>query len=167
MLKKVLGFCSALMAIGSSMFVAMAIGDLIGGSSTTTNSVLFGLLVFFGGLTALTGTSAWRLLRAPTTTTTTATATATATADIGNTRGIDIALEAKILQLAAHSAGRITSTEVAMHCQVSLAAADAALDLLSARGHADLAVTPDGDAVYVIKGFVSVQEKQLAESLVS
>ena len=35
------------------------------------------------------------------------------------------------------------------------------------RGHADLAVTPEGDTVYVIKGFVSMQEKALAEALVS
>jgi len=169
MLRKLLGFVSGVLALGSSMFVVMAIADLLG-ASTTEPGVLLGLVVFFGGLTALTGWSAVRLLREPralaAATTTTATSTATTTTSRATTHGIDIALEAQILALAARSAGRITATEIAIGCQVSLDAASRALDLLCARGHADLAVTPDGDTVYVIKGFISVQEKALAEALV-
>lgn len=167
MLRKLLGFVSGVLALGSSMFVVMAIADLLG-ASTTEPGVLLGLVVFFGGLTALTGWSAVRLLREPRAlaAATTTTATSTTTTSRATTHGIDIALEAQILALAARSAGRITATEIAIGCQVSLDAAGRALDLLCARGHADLAVTPDGDTVYVIKGFISVQEKALAEALV-
>ena len=167
MLRKLLGFVSGVLALGSSMFVVMAIADLLG-ASTTEPGVLLGLVVFFGGLTALTGWSAVRLLREPRAlaAATTTTATSTTTTSRATTHGIDIALEAQILALAARSAGRITATEIAIGCQVSLDAASRALDLLCARGHADLAVTPDGDTVYVIKGFISVQEKALAEALV-
>lgn len=166
MFRKLLGFVSGVLALGSSMFVVMAIADLLG-TSTTQPGVLLGLVVFFGGLTALTGWSAVRLLREPHAITAAATTTSSSTARATTTHGIDIALEAQILALAARSAGRLTATEIAMGCQVSLDAASRALDLLCARGHADLAVTPDGDTVYIIKGFVSVQGKALAEALVS
>ena len=169
MFRKLLGFVSGVIALGSAMFVVMAVADLIGGTSATAQGVLMGLFVFFSGLVALTGWSAVQLLRDPakalvaTTTTTTTTAP---TAPTGPMNGIDIALEAQILHLAARNDGRITATEIALECGVSLDAASKAIDLLAMRGYADLAVTPDGDTVYVIKGFVSRQEKHLAEALV-
>ena len=52
MWKKLIGVASGALALGSAMFTAMAITDLIGGNSGTETGVLVGLLVFFGGLTA-------------------------------------------------------------------------------------------------------------------
>jgi hypothetical protein len=125
--------------------------------------VLVGLVVFFGGLTAFSGIGAARLLRSGPARATTTTGAAPAVVTVA---GIDIALEARILELAAEHAGRVTATEVALGCGVSIDAAAAALDQLCVRGHADLAVTPDGAAVYVVKGFLSDHEKQQAEELV-
>lgn len=164
MLKKALGVMGGVFALGCTTMTVVAIGDLIGGGSATSNSVLVGLVVFFGGLTAFSGIGAARLLRS-------GPARATTTMGIAgpavvNVAGIDIALEARILELAAEHAGRVTATEVALGCGVSIDAAAAALDQLCVRGHADLAVTPDGAAVFIVKGFLSDHEKQQAEELV-
>jgi hypothetical protein len=167
MLKKMLGVVSGFFALSSVMMTVMAIGDLIGGGSSTANSVLVALIVFFGGMAAFTGYGAVRLLRSPAEKTDEKTdGLADNRADAVVVGGIDIALEAKILGLASKSAGRLTSTEVALGCGVSIDAATAALDQLAGRGHADLAVTEDGATVYVVKGFLSVEEKQEAEALV-
>jgi hypothetical protein len=165
MLKKALGVMSGVFALGCTTMTVVAIGDLIGGGSATSNSVLVGLVVFFGGLTAFSGIGAARLLRSPASATTTTTMGSTVP-PVVNVAGIDIALEARILGMAAQHAGRVTATEVALGCGVSMDAAAAALDQLCVRGHADLAVTPDGAAVYVVKGFLSDHEKQQAEELV-
>ena len=165
MLKKALGVVGGVFALGCTTMTVVAIGDLIGGGSATSNSVLVGLVVFFGGLTAFSGIGAARLLRSPAAATTTTTMGSTVP-PVVNVAGIDIALEARILGMAAQHAGRVTATEVALGCGVSMDAAAAALDQLCVRGHADLAVTPDGAAVYIVKGFLSDHEKQQAEELV-
>ena len=165
MLKKALGVVGGVFALGCTTMTVVAIGDLIGGGSATSNSVLVGLVVFFGGLTAFSGIGAARLLRSPATATTTTTMGSTVP-PVVNVAGIDIALEARILGMAAQHAGRVTATEVALGCGVSMDAAAAALDQLCVRGHADLAVTPDGAAVYIVKGFLSDHEKQQAQELV-
>lgn len=166
MLKKLLGVISGFFSLSSVMMTVMALGDLIGGGSNTANNVLVGLVVFFGGMAAFTGYGAVRLLRSPAEKTNDNDGRADNRAEAVVVGGIDIALEAKILGLAAKSAGRLTSTEVALGCGVSIDAATAALDQLAGRGHADLAVTEDGATVYVVKGFLSVEEKQEAEALV-
>jgi len=166
MLKKALGVVGGVFALGCTTMTVVAIGDLIGGGSATSNSVLVGLVVFFGGLTAFSGIGAARLLRSPAAATTTTTTMGSTVPPVVNVAGIDIALEARILGMAAQHAGRVTATEVALGCGVSMDAAAAALDQLCVRGHADLAVTPDGAAVYIVKGFLSDHEKQQAEELV-
>lgn len=165
MIRKLLGVVSGMFSLGSLMFTVMAIGDLIGGGSNTRDSVLMGLVVFFGGLTATTGYSAVRLLRAPAQADD-PTDTTKQKQQQQQTDGIDIALEARILAHAAKTAGRVTSTEIAIACQVSIDEAIAALDQLCSRGHADLAVADDGSSLYVIKGFLSEQQKQAAEEIV-
>ena len=166
MLKKLLGVVGAVFALGSIAMMTMAIGDLVGGGSSTSTNVLVGLVVFFGGLAAFTGVGAARVLRSspvarhPPMTTTHSEAAPVVVA------GVDIALEAQLLGLAAEHAGRVTATEVALGCGVSIDDAIAALDQLCVRGHADLAVTADGAAVYVVKGFLSDHDKQQAQELV-
>lgn len=163
MLRKILGVFSGFLALGSAMFTAMAISDLVAGNSGTETGVLVGLLVFFGGLTAATGYGAARMLRAVAPAETTAPAAEAANAPSGPE--IDIALEARVLAYAAQHAGRVTAAEIAVACAVPIDAATAALDGLAARGHADLQVSADGAAVYVIAGFLSKEQKESAEAV--
>ncbi len=174
MWKKLVGVASGALALGSAMFTAMAITDLIGGNSGTETGVLVGLLVFFGGLTAATGYGALRLLRdappPPATTSATAATAGAAQATAASTPagpGVDIALEARILAYASQRAGRVTAAEIAVACGVPIDVASAALDGLAVRGHADLQVSPDGATVYVIAGFLSQEEKERAEAIVT
>lgn len=152
-MRKFLGVTCAVLGLGCAAFFVMAVGDLLtGGSPETGASVLAGLAVFFGGLTAVTGFGAVRLL------TTAGAQGRTPTEAHGPV--VDIALEARVLALAAESAGRLTVAEVAIGCAVSLADAERALDALTQRGHADLEVTAAGDAVYVVRGLLSAEEKR-------
>lgn len=165
MLRKILGACSGFLAIGSAMFAAMAISDLVAGKPET--GVLIGLLVFFGGMTAATGYGAVRLMRAVAPAATTAPPAAPLAGADAAPSGpdIDIALEARLLAHAAQHAGRVTAAEIAVACAVPIDAATAALDGLAARGHADLQVSADGAAVYVIAGFLSKEQKERAEAV--
>lgn len=170
MWKKIGGFASGVLALGSAMFTAMAITDLIAGDSGTETGVLVGLLVFFGGLTAATGYGAVRLLRdapRPSVTTSVNDAAGTHAASTPAGPGVDIALEGRILAHAAQHAGRVTAAEIAVACAVPIDVATAALDGLAVRGHADLQVSPEGAAVYVIAGFLSQEEKERAEAIVT
>lgn len=170
MLRKLLGVLSGFLALGSAMFTAMAITDLLAGDSGTETGVLVGLLVFFGGLTAATGFGALRLLRDKAAAVSDAgAANDTHAAPLPPAQGpaIDIDLEARVLAHAARHAGRVTAAEVAVACGVPIDAAAAALDGLAVRGHADLQVSPDGAAVYVIAGFLSKEEKERAESVIA
>lgn len=162
MLRKLLGVLSGFLALGSAMFTAMAITDLVAGNSGTETGVLVGLLVFFGGLTAATGYGAVRLLRgeAPA-----ATAVSPAPAPDAPGPAIDIDLEARVLAYAAQHAGRVTAAEIAVACAVPIDTATAALDGLAARGHADLQVGANGAPIYVIAGFLSKEEKAQAEAI--
>lgn len=174
MLRKLLGVLSGFLALGSAMFTAMAITDLIGGDSGTETGVLVGLLVFFGGLTAATGYGALRLLRDKAAAASERAAVGGAAADavappLATAPGpaIDIDLESRVLAHAAKHAGRVTAAEIAVACGVPIDSAAAALDGLAVRGHADLQVSPDGAAVYVIAGFLSKEEKERAEAIVA
>jgi hypothetical protein len=167
--RKLLGTALTFLAFGCAAFFVAAVGDLItGGSPETSAGVLAGLAVFFGGLAATTGFGAWRLFTTKGTSARAASLSANAasasTASPG--KGIDIDLEARVLALAAQHDGRVTVAEVAVACGVSLDRAEAALDLLTQRGHADLHITSDADRVYVLRGFLSDEEKQQAEDVV-
>lgn len=169
MFRKIVGWLTGALSLFSALCFLMAMGDLLGGTGVETPGTLLGLMVFFGGVTAATAFGAFRLItsggaRARTATTTSATTTATALARGGVQ--VDIELEARILALAAKSAGRVTVTEVAIACAVPLTDAERALDTLAQRGHADLEVTPDGESVYAVRGFLSAEEKREAVDVV-
>lgn len=168
MVLKIIGVFSGVAALGSAMFTAMAISDLIIGGSGTETGVLVGLLVFFGGLTAATGYGAVRLLRgAAPVPAATASAAANPSSAAGAGLAVDIELEARVLAYAAQQAGRVTAAEIAVACGVPIDAAAAALDGLVARAHADLQVSEDGAPVYVIAGFLSREEKERAEAILT
>ena len=162
MLKKIAGWCMGLLSLGCAMFFTIALSDVIIGNPKTPFGVSLGLVVFFGGLTLATGTGALRLLRARKAPQTTAPAP-----PVEGGIPIDISLEAQILKLAAAHDGKVTPAEVALACGVSLDAASAALDGLVARGHADLHVTSDGEAVHVLKGIVTRAEKAASQDVLA
>ena len=157
-MRKFLGGLSAFFSLGSAMFFTMFAIDLItGGNPDTRPGVLAGLVIFFGGVTVSSGYAAWRMLttkglraRAP---------------DVDRDAGVDIALEARVLALAAQTHGRVTVAEIAVACAVPLEQAEATLDGLAQRGHANLLITDDGQQVYVLAGFLSDQEKSQAHDV--
>lgn len=155
MFRKLAGWFTGLVSLFSALCFVMSTGDLLSGSASRPASTLVGLMIFFGGVTAATALAAFKL-------TTSAGIGARAALPAPDAPGptVDIALEALILALAAKSAGRLTVSEVAVGCAVPLEAAERALDGLTQRGHADLEVTPDGDAVYVLRGFLTAEEKR-------
>lgn len=160
-MRKFLGGLYGTLALGSAMFFTMFAVDLVtGGNPNTTPGVLAGLVIFFGGLAFSSGYGAYRMLA-------TKGVAARAPDVVAHEQpGIDIALEARVLALAAQSKGRVTIAEVAVTCGVSLEAAEAALDALAQRGHADMHITPDGQRVYVLEGFLSAAEKEQAQDIV-
>lgn len=168
-MRKFFGAALSVLALGSAAFFVMAVSDLLtGGSPETGAGVLAGLAVFFGGLTATTGVSAWKLLTSKGVAARQATPQRAADERSVQTEGIDIQLESQILALAAQETarGRVTVAEVATRCAVSLDQAERALDGLTQRGHADLHITDNGDRVYVVRGFLSAEEKQKAVDVV-
>lgn len=159
-MRKFLGGLYSTLALGSAMFFTMFAVDLVtGGNPDTTPSVLAGLVIFFGGLAISSGYGAWRML-------TTKGARARAPDAVAPPSGIDIALEARVLALAAKSNGRVTIAEVAVACAVPLEQAEKALDELAQRGHANMHITDDGQRVYVLEGFLSDAQKQEAQDIV-
>jgi hypothetical protein len=159
-MRKFLGLLSGMFSLGSAMFFTVFAIDLVtGGRPETGTGVLAGLVVFFGGLMVTSGVSAFRML-------TTKGVSARAPEVAAPAAGIDISLEQRILALAAPAQGRLTVAEVAVGCAVSLAEAEAALDGLARRGHADMHVTDDGQRVYVVAGFLTAAEKQEAQDVV-
>ena len=169
MFRKIAGWLTGLVSLFSALCFLQSMGDLLGSTGIETPGTLLGLMVFFGGVTAATAFGAYRLItsggaKARTTAATATVTTATALASGGVQ--VDIALEARILALAAKSSGRVTVTEVAIGCAVPLADAERALDTLAQRGHADLEVTADGESVYAVRGFLSAEEKREAVDVV-
>lgn len=158
-MRKLLAALSGFFSLGSAMFFTMFVIDLIGGGSDTAPGVLAGLVIFFGGLTASSGYAAWRMW-------TTKGAAARTGYAASRPAGVDIALEARVLALAARENGRVTVAEVAVACAVTLAQAEAVLDGLAQRGHANMHVTDDGQRVYVVGGFLSDAQKQEAQDIV-
>jgi hypothetical protein len=176
MLKKIGAWFTGIFGLGCAMFTTMAVFDLINGSDTTKPGVLAGLLVFFGGLTAISAYTTRKLLAAAREDAVREREQADAPwphqqfdhrVEPSPAVAVDIALEVKILQLAKAAQGRVTPAEVAIACTVSLDQAAAELDRLVARGHAELLVTDTGDTVYELKGIMSAQEKQHAEGVLA
>lgn len=161
-MRKLLGAMSGLLSLGSATFFTMFAIDLVtGGNPETGAGVLAGLVVFFAGLTVSSGFAAYRMLA-------TKGAAARARADVSLEPSVpaDIAIEQRLLALAAQAKGRVTIAEVALSCAVSLEVAEQALDALVQRGHANMNITDEGDRVYVIAGFLSEQEKEQARDVV-
>lgn len=158
-MRKFLGGLYSTLALGSAMFFTMFAVDLVtGGNPDTSPGVLAGLVVFFGCLAISSGYGAFRML--------TTKGAAARAPDVVAEPSIDIALEARVLALAAQSKGRVTIAEVAVACAVSLEDAENALDELAQRGHANMHITDDGQRVYVLEGFLSDAQKQEAQDIV-
>jgi hypothetical protein len=159
-MRKLLGAVYSFLALGSAMFfTAFAVDLLTGGNPDTSRGVLAGLVVFFGGLGAVSGYAAKRAFTTKAAHKETESAPAPAPS-------VDIALEARMLKLAAASKGRVTVAEVAVGCAVTLEEAERALDGLAQRGHANLLITDDGERVYVLAGFLSEEQKEQAQEII-
>jgi hypothetical protein len=140
-MRKFLGVLGVLIAIFSSFFVAAAIGDLVtGGDGKTGTGVLLGLLVFFLG----TGFAGIILAKV----------------GFQNPTGpkvvelTDFDKEQRILAFAGYMQGRVTASEVALNCRLSLEDSQETLDRLVSSGAAEIQLTDDGVMVYCFTGFL-------------
>jgi hypothetical protein len=148
------GFLGAVgigIALFSGFFVAAAGVELATGKSDTTTGVLTGLLVFFLGTGVAGAYLAWAMLRrrqpGPT----------------AAPRTTDADRERQVLLFAETEQGRVTITEVATHCEMSVAEAKHTLDRLVSQQVADIHVSDGGVLVYVFPGFLSDDDKARAD----
>lgn len=70
--------------------------------------------------------------------------------------------EKRVLNLAAHSDGRLTAEETAVECNLSVEQAKFLLDNLVDKGSADTWIADSGSMVYVFRGFLE-DDKDSAE----
>jgi hypothetical protein len=149
--------------LGSSFFVAAALGDIMsGGDGKTSMGVLIGLFVFFGGTFLVGAYLAWRMfLHKP------ATVGAGAGAAAGTSQPpappSEADRERQVLRFAEKEHGRVTVPEVATGCDMTIAEAKAALDRLVLQQAATIQVTQAGVLVYVFPGFLSDDDKANAK----
>jgi hypothetical protein len=161
MLRKIVGMFTGGLSLFSALVFGIGVVELLSGTAKLPAGEQVILLMFFGGVTALTGFNALKMLRHK------PEPAQHLAAAVPAGMPIDIALEAQILRIAAAQDGKVTAAEVALQCGVSLDAATVALDALLARGHADLHVTPDGEAVHVLKGIMTAAEKAQSQNLLT
>jgi hypothetical protein len=155
--------CLAAVLVGlvllSGSCAVMAGVDLGTGASGSNGqrydpAVLSGIMVFSLGVLAFCGYMLWRMVtRRP----------AGAADDAGRSepppRRTDADREREILRLAEHEHGRLTVTEVAARCDMTVAEAKAALDQLVRQQVAAIQVTQAGVLVYVFPGLLSDDDK--------
>jgi hypothetical protein len=139
--------------LASGSCATMAGVDLAngGGESKTEPSVLVGIMVFSVGVLVACGSLLWRMLR-PTPSGSGASRPARTDAD----------REREVLRLAEIEHGRLTVTETAARCDLTIAEAKEALDRLAAQQAAEIQVTQNGVLVYVFPGFLSDDDKSRA-----
>lgn len=144
-IRKLIGILGFVVMAVSGLFIAAAVGDLIGGSTTDTG-VLVGLLIFF----TLTGGSGFHLFRSR----------------ILQAGKHDAeAKERQVLQYAKEQGGRVTIAGVAAHTELSVAEAKKMLETLSEQGVADVAFDDDGAVFYELKGLgVSAEARAAAKN---
>ncbi len=142
-MKKALAVFLGFVSLLSLFFVAASIGDLIGGDSDTSASVLSGILVFFSGLAAGSAALARLLWRK---------------------RTVDpVAMEAQLLELAARHAGRLSVADVSVAFSLPIKEARECLEHLVVQGAADILVADEGTMVFGVRGVVGQLEKAKAE----
>jgi hypothetical protein len=140
-------------ALISGFLVVESALDLIRGNSTTKPDVLAFLLLFFS-VTLVAGLAlVWSSARAAPVRPAPAPPAATSHPS---------SPEQRILRYAAAERGRVTVAEAAAHCDLDLEGAKRELDRLVVQDAASLEVTDDGVLVYVIRGFLSDDQKRAA-----
>ncbi|MCC7369446.1 MAG: hypothetical protein IT306_13545 [Chloroflexi bacterium] len=160
----------AAVAVGCLFFVAASVVELAtGGDGKTSPAVYAGLLVFFGGMAAVSGFGAWKLYRSR------PAASGAARPGAGGTGGgygyggppepprTAEEREQRVLDLARAQRGRVTLPEVASACDMTVTDSKETLDTMVLQGIAELRVTETGVLVYVFPGFLSDEEKRGAQ----
>ena len=144
-MRKFLGILGGFTCLASLVFVAAAIGDLVGGEKETAPGVLVGLLLFFTGTAASGGYLAKRNL------------VGIATPEEGAERSE----EHKILRLAAARGGALRVAEVALHSDLSVAECQEAFDRLM---HQGVAVPDSDDDGHLLYRFPGLADEHVSES---
>jgi hypothetical protein len=117
------------LSLFSLFFVVAAFFDLMVNRDPKEMGVLVGMLVLFGGLSALGVFVAWHFFRR-------------------EPAAPDAGLENRILQLAEARGCRLTVPMVALHCRASIEESRAALERMVMQGVATPDVEDDGGIVY-------------------
>jgi hypothetical protein len=144
-MRKFIGILGIGTSLISTFFVVAALVDLIHGDGKTAPSVLAGLFVFFLGVTILGGWLAKKNLSSK------------PEAPVIS----DFEQEQRILALANANQGRVTVSEVALHCHLSIADSKTALDRMAAEGVAALQIADDGSFIYAFIGLLPANEKNI------
>ena len=137
--------------LGSGACVATAAVDLAtGGSNDKTDpAVVTGIMVFSAGVMIACGYLLWRMLRPS------SPGAGSVQAGASPVPRTDADRERDVLRLAEVELGRLTVTETAVRCALTVAEAKETLDRLVTQQVAEIQVTPDGVLVYVFSGFLS------------
>jgi hypothetical protein len=110
MLRKIVGMLTGGLSLFSALVFGIGVVELLSGTAKQPPGEHVILLLFFGGVTAMTGWNALKMLRhqpEP--------AQQLASA-VPAGMPVDIALEAQILRVAAAQDGKVTAAEVALQC---------------------------------------------------
>ena len=172
-----LGGIGILIALVGGLFLSVFVVEAVsGGDGKTEPAVYAFLIVFFGGLTAAGGYLAWRMLRPRPATSGSARPGAEPTASGQRGRGgrragragaptapaNEAERERRVLRLAEQEQGRVTISEVAARCTMTMEESKAELDRLVLHDVAEIQVTSTGVLVYVFPGFLSDKDKARA-----
>ena len=148
-----------LIALVGGFFVAAAVVEsAAGGDGKTEPGVYAGLIVFFGGLMVVGAYLAWRMLQKHPG----EAGTGDPVADEPPAPPTEAERERRVLRFAEVEHGRVTVSEVAAGCDMTVAEAKATLDRLVLLQAATIQVTPTGVLVYVFPGFMSDEDKARA-----
>lgn len=130
--KKWRGLLGTVLLLISLFFATAALGDLVGGTSSTATGTLWGILAFFLGTGIVGGGLVSTYLRSR------------------HQRPSQGELEGMILTLARMLGGRVTAAEVSSRYEVSIPVAKQALNRLCGLGVATAFLTEAGVMVYQV-----------------
>jgi hypothetical protein len=163
----VFGVLGVIIALFSLILVTVALVELLGWKDgKTETSILAGIFVGFSGATLCGAYLSWRMFRHPAGVPTSAMPVRRQVV-APRSAPVDAIAEKRVLAIAVGLGGRITVTEAAARCDLTVPESRRVLDRLVSQGVAEMLIAADGTIVYAILGLLSPDAKAAASNLTS